>query len=291
MSRALAGSGRLSQSPLPTVLEDVELGVSGTPAPPPMAPPPEGRSMRPRVPPRAGAGAGGGPPRPPGAYLPRRLFGFNPAASPEEGAPALPSAFERRQMLVDPFASAASQAALARAAAAGAGVAGGRLETIDEAGEDERREAPTLPTRAKPARHIAESRLRWLRERLLAREDSRRNELLLLLPPAAAIGVYIVAGLWMLVCCYLILLHGLRFTLDLEVAWVVASVVSALQELLVQQVVGIALSSAFRQLFVPAITRNTVPFREGAAAAPAAIDPRHPRARLRRVPRAAGSDM
>ena len=35
-------------------------------------------------------------------------------------------------------------------------------------------------------------------------------------------------------CCYLILLHGLRFTPDLEAAWVIASVVSALQELLIQ---------------------------------------------------------
>jgi hypothetical protein len=262
---------------------------SGPPLPPPpIAPPPEGRSSRPRVPNR-------GPPRPPGAYLPRRLFGFNPAAAVDavastgggdgsEAAPTLPSAFERRQMLVDPFAAAAGQSARARAAAAGGG---GRLSTIAEADEDEQRaEGPTLPTRAKPARHIAESRLRWLRERLLSREDRRRNELLLLLPPPAAYGVYAVAGLWMLACFYLILLHGLRFSPELEAAWVIASVVAALQELLVQQVVGLALSAAFRQLFVPAVTRNIVPVREGAPpAATSEIDPAHPVARLRRVPR------
>jgi hypothetical protein len=263
-------------------------GDSGPPLPPPpLVPPPEGRSSRPRVPNR-------GPPRPPGAYLPRRLFGFNPAAAVNaaeasaagdgEVAPSLPSAFERRQMLLDPFAASASQSARMRAAGAGGG---GRLSTIAEADEDEQRaEGPTLPTRAKPARHIAESRLRWLRERLLSREDRRRNELLLLLPPPAAYGVYAVAGLWMLACFYLILLHGLRFSPELEAAWVIASVVAALQELLVQQVVGLALSAAFRQLFVPAVTRNIVPVREGAPpAATTEIDPSHPVARMRRVPR------
>jgi hypothetical protein len=90
----------------------------------------------------------------------------------------------------------------------------------------------------------------------------------------------------MLACFYLILLHGLRFSPELEAAWVIASVVAALQELLVQQVVGLALSAAFRQLFVPAVTRNIVPVREGAPpAATTEIDPSHPVARMRRVPR------
>ena len=222
MAAALAQAGNP-----PGVLFDA---AKGTPAPPPLAPPPEGRSSRPRLPQR-------GPPRPPGAYLPRRLFGFNPAASSagvgDFGVPTLPSAFEQRQMLVEPFAPSAGQdGGRARGGT-------GRLSTIVEGREDEdeqRVEPATLPTRAKPVRHIAESRLRWLRERLLAREDGRRNELLLLLPPQAAYGVYAVALLWMVVCCYLILLHGLQFTPELELAWVIASVVAALQELLVQQV-------------------------------------------------------
>jgi hypothetical protein len=82
----------------------------------------------------------------------------------------------------------------------------------------------------------------------LAREDSRRNELLLLLPPPAAYGVYTVAGLWMGVCFYLIMLHGLRFSPELEVAWVIASVVAALQELLIQQV-----GSCVRVVSVPVL--------------------------------------
>lgn len=52
------------------------------------------------------------------------------------------------------------------------------------------------------------------------------------------------------------------------------------------QVLGLALSAAFRQLFVPAITRNIVPLREGAPpVAVSDIDPAHPRARMRHAAR------
>lgn len=135
-------------------------------------------------------------------------------------------------------------------------------------------------------------RLRWLRDRLLQRSEKQRNELQLLLPPQTAWAVYGMAYMWFALCIYFILLHGLRFTPSMEAASVIASVVSIVQELLIQQVLGLVFNTAFRQLFVPTVTRTVVPVQEGQG--PVSVqdigDPTHPQARMRRVRRGSQSD-
>jgi hypothetical protein len=129
--------------------------------------------------------------------------------------------------------------------------------------------------------------------RLLAYQNRRRNELQLLLPPPTAYGVYAISYLFIALCFYMILLHGLKFSPSLELAWIIASIgryfivreylakccadvnthaisstlllssnictaVSIVQDLLVQQFLNLAFKSAFRQLFIPAMTPNVV---------------------------------
>lgn len=236
------------------------------PAPPPMAAP----SMSNRPKPRGV--------RPPGARdLPRRLFPMNSVEK------------ERKQMLVQPIGSSSYGFSAARSSRRSSGLAlprdrFGPLAPIEE-GDEERKEGPTLPTKMKPSRHLAENRLRWLRDRLLTRSEDRRNELQLLLPPKVALAVYAMAYMWFGLCFYLIMLHGLRFNPSMEVAWIVASVVSIVQELLIHQLLGLVFNSAFRQLFIPTMTRTLVPIKAGDKLpdASALNDPMHPIARMKTV--------
>ena len=100
--------------------------------------------------------------RPPGARdLPRRLFPMNSVEK------------ERKQMLVQPIGSSSYGYSAARSSRRSSGLAlprdrFGPLAPIEE-GDEERKEGPTLPTKMKPSRHLAENRLRWLRDRLLTR--------------------------------------------------------------------------------------------------------------------------
>ena len=160
----------------------------------------------------------------------------------------------------------------------------GPLAPIEE-GDEERKEGPTLPTKMKPSRHLADNRLRWLRDRLLTRSEDRRNELQLLLPPKVAYGVYAMAYMWFGLCFYLIMIHGLHFNPSMEVAWIIASVVSVVQELLIHQLLGLVFNSAFRQLFIPTITRTLVPITSGDAlpTTDAFNDPTHPLSRMKSV--------
>lgn len=159
-----------------------------------------------------------------------------------------------------------------------------KLAPIEE-GDEERKEGPTLPTKMKPSRHIAEKRLRWLRDRLLTRSEDRRNELQLLLPPKVAYAVYAMAYMWFALCFYLIMIHGLHFNPSMEVAWIIASVVSVVQELLIHQLLGLVFNSAFRQLFIPTMTRTLVPIKSGDAlpTADEFNDPTHPLATMKVV--------
>ena len=215
--------------------------------------------------------------RPPGARdLPRRLF---PLKSAE---------MERKQMLVQPIGSS-SYGYSARGSQRSSGLAlprekYGPLTPIEE-GDEERKEGPTLPTKTKPSRHLAQKRLRWLRDRLLSRSEDRRNELQLLLPPKVAYAVYAMAYLWFGLCFYLIMIHGLRFHPSYEVAWIVASVVSVVQELLIHQLLGLVFNSAFRQLFVPSMTRTLVPIKSGDKLPEVTSfnDPTHPLARMKAI--------
>jgi hypothetical protein len=163
----------------------------------------------------------------------------------------------------------------------------GPLEPIEEGREDEeeRKEGPTLQTKQKPARQLQHQRLRWLRDRLLAHQNRRRNELQLLLPPKVSYGVYAIGWLFIALCFYMIILHGLKFSEALEVAWMIATVVSIVQELLIQQMMGLAFRSAFRQLFIPSVTRTFVATEEGSGLARVSEmgDPTHPQARLKKV--------
>ncbi|KAJ1484306.1 hypothetical protein T484DRAFT_2519939 [Baffinella frigidus] len=192
-----------------------------------------------------------------GVYLPRRLFGFNAAAGNGSAAGgggsnaaggAGPSEFERRQNLVQPEGSSSygytggvarrSRRGLPSGAvprrAGGGGRQGqarseglGSLATIAEGDEQPLQEAPTLQTKQKPVRHLAKKRMLWLRTRLMNRQ--RKNELQLLLPPQAANAVYAVAYMFFALCIYLILVHGLKFNGQLEVAWIIASLVAIIQ--------------------------------------------------------------
>lgn len=285
--------------------------VPGSPAPPPPPPasvplvpvrpaePEQSLAPVPAPPPRRGTEppsavthrtVGGRPrPRPPGAYLPRRLFGLpSQGAAGGGGALTVPSAFEQRQMLAQPSGYGYSKRQRYRPP----GGELGRLAPIEEGDDSEQVEGPTLQAKQKPARHIAQKRLRWLRDRLLQRSEKQRNELQLLLPPQTAWAVYGMAYMWFALCIYFILLHGLRFTPSMEAAWVIASVVSIVQELLIQQVLGLVFNTAFRQLFVPTVTRTVVPVQEGQG--PVSVqdigDPTHPQARMRRVRRGSQSD-
>jgi len=212
--------------------------------------------------------------RPPGARdLPRRLFPMNSVE------------MERRQMLVQPVGSSSYGYSSRRSS----GLAlpretYGPLAPIEE-GDEERKEGPTLPTKMKPSRHLADNRLRWLRDRLLTRSEDRRNELQLLLPPKVAYGVYAMAYMWFGLCFYLIMIHGLHFNPSMEVAWIIASVVSVVQELLIHQLLGLVFNSAFRQLFIPTITRTLVPITSGDAlpTTDAFNDPTHPLSRMKSV--------
>ena len=234
---------------------------AAAPAPPPYTGAPA--SIRPK--PRG--------PRPPGARdLPRRLFPMNSVD------------MERRQMLVQPVGS--SSYGYSRNMDRSSGLAlpretYGPLAPIEE-GDEERKEGPTLPTKMKPSRHLAERRLRWLRDRLLSRSEDRRNELQLLLPPKVAYAVYAMAYMWFALCFYLIMIHGLHFNPSMEVAWIIASVVSVVQELLIHQLLGLVFNSAFRQLFIPTMTRTLVPIKSGDAlpTSDALNDPTHPLARM-----------
>jgi hypothetical protein len=69
------------------------------------------------------------------------------------------------------------------------------------------------------------------------------------------------------------------------VAWIIASVVSVVQELLIHQLLGLVFNSAFRQLFIPTVTRTLVPIKSGDAlpTAEAFNDPTHPLARMKAV--------
>ena len=206
--------------------------------------------------------------------MPRRLFPMNSVE------------MERRQMLAAPVGSS-SYGYLGMHRSSGLALPRetyGPLAPIEE-GDEERREGPSLPTKMKPSRHLAEKRLRWLRDRLLSRSEDRRNELQLLLPPKVAYGVYIMAYMWFGLCFYLIMIHGLRFNRSMEVAWIIASVVSVVQELLIHQLLGLVFNSAFRQLFIPTVTRTLVPIKSGDAlpTAEAFNDPTHPLARMKAV--------
>lgn len=200
---------------------------------------------------------------------------------------------ERRQMLVQPLGSS-SYGYTSRRDRRSSGLAlpretYGPLAPIEEGAEgdeyNERKEGPTLPTKMKPSRHIAEKRLRWLRDRLLSRSEDRRNELQLLLPPKVAYAVYAMAYMWFALCFYLIMIHGLKFNASMEAAWVIASVVSVVQELLIHQLLGLVFNSAFRQLFIPTMTRTLVPIKSGDALPSSKDfdDPSHPLSRMKAV--------
>lgn len=165
----------------------------------------------------------------------------------------------------------------------------GGLDPIDEGKEEEeeRKEGSTQPTKAKPARAMQQNRLKWLRDHLLAQQSRRRNELKLLLPPKLAYGVYAIGWLFIGLCFYMIILHGLKFSEALELAWMIASFVSVVQELLIQQVMGLAFRSAFRQLFIPTVTKTLVEVEEGKGMARVSemADPTHPQARMKKVKR------
>ena len=88
--------------------------------------------------------------------------------------------------------------------------------------------------------------------------DRTRNDLQLLLPPRTSYCVYAIGWLFITLCFYLINLHGLKFSRNLELAWVIASVVGVLQELLIQQTLSVAFQSAFRQLFVTSVAKTLV---------------------------------
>jgi hypothetical protein len=89
-------------------------------------------------------------------------------------------------------------------------------------------------------------------------------------------------------CFYLILVHGLKFNGELEVAWVIASLVAITQELLVHQVLALVFSSTLRQLIVPSITKTFLPTadNQGLASVAELGDPTHPQALKRRVRKA-----
>eukprot|EP00960_Hanusia_phi_P061878 764965-Hanusia_phi.AAC.2 len=133
----------------------------------------------------------------------------------------------------------------------------GPLSPIEE-GDEERREIATLPTRAKPSRLLAQRRLDWLRKQLLNKSQARVNDLQLLLPPNFSIAVYILAVLWMLLCSYFIVIHGIRFSAQMEEAWLVAFVVSIIQDILIQQVLVIVFKSTFQKVLLPAALKNVV---------------------------------
>ena len=133
----------------------------------------------------------------------------------------------------------------------------GPLSPIEE-GDEERRETATLPTRVKPARLLAQRRLDWLRKQLLDKSQARLNDLQLLLPPKFSVAVYILAMLWMLLCSYFIVIHGIRFSPQMEEAWLVAFVVSVIQDILIQQVLVIVFKSTFQKVLLPAALKNVV---------------------------------
>jgi hypothetical protein len=197
------------------------------------------------------------------------------------------SEMQRKQMLVQPLGS--SSYGYSKGARMSSGLAlpretYGPLAPIEE-GDEERKEGPTLPTKMKPSRHLAENRLRWLRDRLLSRSEDRRNELQLLLPPKVAYAVYAMSYMWFGLCFYLIMIHGLHFNSNMEAAWLIASVVSIVQELLIHQLLGLVFNSAFRQLFIPTLTRTLVPVKSGDALPTSAAlnDPTHPLSRMKSV--------
>ena len=185
-----------------------------------------------------------------GDFLPRRLFSIRGSSAVAAPPPAPPPA-SPAQSLRDKSGRRRSRRER--------GGAGDRLLPIAEMDESaERPTSPAVPGAANTRPQLPSGRESSRRGLVSNRQESlvraRPSGPLrkglgweLLLDPALAPLAYLAVVVWVALCLYLVVLHGLALANDSQrlAAWVVASSVALMHELLIQQVLAL-----FLKLFV-----------------------------------------